>query len=73
MAIKIIRPDFVTRGSVAFSECEILADAESDITGLGKIVDDGRIAVQPAPGSVAYTADMRAVYQLSPSGVWTKM
>lgn len=73
MAIKIVHPDSVTRGSVAFCECEILADAESDITGLGEVVNDGRIAVHPAPGSLAYTADLSVVYQLSPSNVWTRV
>ena len=73
MALKIIKPDYASGASVVYCECEILADAESDITALGETVTDGRIACRPAPGSVAYTADMSAVYQLSPSGVWTKM
>ena len=54
-------------------EVEIIADAESDISNLEEIVDDGDVKVIPLPGSMAYTADMSAVYQLSPSGVWTKV
>lgn len=54
-------------------EVEIIADAESDISSLEEIVDDGDVKVIPTPGSMAYTADMSAVYQLSPSGVWTKV
>lgn len=59
--------------SVFMQEVEILADAESDITALEEIVDDGNVKVIPTPGSMAYTADMSVVYQLSPSGVWTKV
>lgn len=59
--------------SVFMQEVEILADAESDITALEEIVDDGSVKVIPTPGSMAYTADMSVVYQLSPSGVWTKV
>lgn len=54
-------------------EVEIIADAESDISSLEEIVDDGHVKVIPTPGSMAYTADMSAVYQFSPSGVWTKV
>lgn len=54
-------------------EVEIIADAESDISSLEEIVDDGDVKVIPTPGSMAYTADMSVVYQLSPSGVWTKV
>ena len=54
-------------------EVEIIADAESDISALEEIVDDGDVKVIPLPGSMAYTADMSVVYQLSPSNVWTKV
>ena len=73
MALKIIDPKNKSRNHIPFSVCEILADAEDDITGMGEVVTDGRITVKPAPGSFAYTADMSAVYQLSPSEVWTKI
>lgn len=59
--------------SVFRQEVEIIADAESDITALEEIVDDGDITVIPTPGSIAYTADAKALYMLSPSGVWTKV
>lgn len=52
---------------------EILADTEADILALGDEVCDGYEDVKAGPGSIAYTADMSAVYQLSPSRVWTKM
>lgn len=53
--------------------CEIIADTEADISGLGETVnDDGNLFI-PAAGSIAYTADMSAVYQYSPSGMWTKV
>lgn len=54
-------------------EVEIIADAESDIASLDEIVDDGDTKVIPTPGSMAYTADLSVIYQLSPSGVWTKV
>lgn len=53
---------------------EILADAEADIKALGSTIEDKYgVTVVPFPGSMAYTADMSVVYQLSPSGVWTKV
>ena len=73
MALKIIDPKTKNGETPVYCACEILVDAEDEITALGKVVTDGRVAVLPAPGSIAYTADMSAVYQLSPSNVWTKM
>lgn len=73
MALKIIKPDTANRKHAPYCECEILADTETDITALGEVVTDGRLTVRPAPGSFAYTANMNAIYQLSPSGVWTKV
>lgn len=53
---------------------EIIADSEGDITALGSVVADKYgVNVVPYPGSMAYTADMSVVYQLSPSGTWTKV
>ena len=73
MAIKIVKREYKSRVQGTCKEyCEILADTEADITALSAVVDDGTLTVTPEPGSVAYTADMTAVYQLSPSGVWTK-
>lgn len=52
---------------------DILADTEEDITALGDVVNDGFDSVKAGPGSAAYTANMSAVYQMSPSRVWTKV
>lgn len=53
---------------------DIIADSEGDITALGNVVvDKYGASVVPFPGSMAYTADMSVVYQLSPSGTWTKV
>lgn len=61
-------------GGRAFrQEVEIVADTEAEITALGETVTAGDLSVIPTAGSVAYTADMSAIYMLSPSGVWTKM
>ena len=74
MAIKIKNPEnsvYTPLGRIGV--CEILTDTEAEILSLTDVVDDGTNTVRLAPGSVAYTADMSAVYQLSPSEVWTKM
>lgn len=52
---------------------DIIADSEDDIKGLGAEVDYESAKLTCAPGSIAYTADAKAVYMLSPSGVWTKV
>lgn len=52
---------------------EILADTENDIKALDDVVSDAYEECLAAPGSRAYTADMNAIYQLSPSRVWTKV
>lgn len=54
-------------------EIVVIADTEAEITALGEVVTAGDVSVRPLAGSTAYTADMSAVYQLSPSGVWTKI
>lgn len=59
--------------SVYRQEVEILADTEDEIKALDDVVDDGDNAVIATPGSMAYTADFGAVYQLSPSNKWTKV
>ena len=55
---------------------EITADTEADITALPaygeEITDVDGMAVIPAKGSLASTADLKVGYLLSPSGVWTK-
>ena len=52
---------------------DILADIEAEITALGTEICAGTCKVKAKPGSMAYTADMSAVYQMSPSGKWTKI
>lgn len=71
--VKIVKPKNKSGKTPVYCECEILADKESEIQALEEVVHDGRLAVIPTPGSMAYTADMSVVYQLSPSGVWTKV
>ena len=55
---------------------EITADTEADITALPaygeEVTDVAGMTVIPAKNSVAYTADLKVGYLLSPSGVWTK-
>lgn len=73
MAIQILNPKYKHGEDPGYYDCSILADTEKDITSLGEIVKDGRIAVRPYPGSVAMTADGAHKYILSPSNVWTKV
>jgi hypothetical protein len=55
-------------------ELDILADTEEEIKALGvEIVIGGCCGVKAKPGSTAHTAGYGAIYELSPSGVWTKM
>lgn len=55
---------------------EITADTEGEITSLPaygeSVTDVDGMTVVPAKGSLAYTADLKVGYLLSPSGVWTK-
>lgn len=51
----------------------VIADTEAEILALGDVVTSGEVSVRPIAGSIAYTADMSAMYQYSPSGVWTKI
>lgn len=70
MAIRIINR---THTALPCGEVvEILADTESEITALGDEVSDAYQTVKTAAGSLAYTADMSAIYRLSPGMVWTK-
>lgn len=55
-------------------EVDILTDTEAEILAFGETVTDMYGAVvEPTPGSMAHTAGHKADYELSPSGVWTKM
>lgn len=73
MAVKIIDPKTKNDKYTTYCACEILVDTEEEIAAFNKVVTDGRVKVIPTPGSMAYTADMSAVYQLSPSYIWTKV
>ena len=73
MAINIITPINKNKSSYTYSRVEILCDTEDEIKAFDETITEGDAVVRPAPGSIAYTADMSAVYQLSPSNVWTKM
>lgn len=71
MAVRIVKRTYT---SFACGEIvDIIADTEADISALGKIVKDGYDEVDVGPGSVAYTADMSVIYQMSPSGTWAKV
>ena len=52
---------------------DIIADTVADISALTDTVTDGSLKIKAEPGSMAWTADMSAVYQLSPSKKWTKI
>lgn len=75
MAIKIkgANSGIVNSNPPHIQEVEILADTEADITSLGEVVTAGDVSVVPAAGSIAFTADLSAVYIKAPSGAWTKM
>ncbi len=73
MALNILTPVNAYKNHVCYLRVEILADTEDEIKAIGETITEGDALVSPAPGSIAYTADMSAVYQLSPSKVWTKM
>ena len=56
---------------------EITADTEADITALPaygeEVTDVDGMTVVPAKGSMAHVAGYKAIYELSPSGLWTKV
>lgn len=56
---------------------EITADTEGEITSLPAygqpVTDVDGMAVIPAKGSMAHVAGYKAIYELSPSGLWTKV
>lgn len=72
MALKIITPYLRYGKGTVYERVEIIADTEDEIKAIGPTITEYETAVQPLPGSIAYTADMSAVYLLSPSGAWTK-
>lgn len=64
-------------GSVAgipyAQKVDIIADTEAEILALGEVVTAGELSVRPTPGSMAHTAGYKAIYELSPSGMWVKV
>lgn len=55
-------------------ELDILADTEEEITALGTEISIGGCCnVKAKPGSMAHTAGYGVIYELSPSGMWTKV
>lgn len=56
---------------------EITADTEGEITSLPAygqpVTDVDGMKVVPAKGSMAHVAGYKAIYELSPSGLWTKV
>ena len=79
MAIKIdsMNAAGLIGNSKIHQKVEITADTEADITGLpayGQPVKDvDGMTVIPAKGSMAHVAGYKAIYELSPSGLWTKV
>ena len=56
---------------------EITADTEGEITSLAAygqpVTDVDGMTVIPAKGSMAHVAGYKAIYEMSPSGLWTKV
>lgn len=76
--LKILKYDSTKgcAGPVRETVCEILADTEADITGIGETVYDPDAClwdIKPLPGSMAATADGTAAYVMAPSGGWVKI
>lgn len=82
MAIVLMHPEGKgligpANGKAYQQRVDILADTEDEITALGGIGSTVQetgtsMAVKLAAGSMAHTAGYGVIYELSPSGVWTK-
>lgn len=63
--------------STIHQKVEITADTEGEITALPAygepVTDVDSMTVIPAKGSMAHVAGYKAIYELSPSGLWTKV
>ena len=63
--------------STIHQKVEITADTEGEITSLPaygeSVTDVDGMTVVPAKGSMAHVAGYKAIYELSPSGLWTKV
>ena len=79
MAIKIesMTGTGLIGNSTIHQKVEITADTEGDITSLPAygepVTDVDGMTVIPAKGSMAHVAGYKAIYELSPSGLWTKV
>mgnify|MGYP006969216064 CR=1 FL=1 len=63
--------------STIHQKVEITADTEGEITSLPAfgqpVTDVDGMTVIPSKGSMAHVAGYKAIYELSPSGLWTKV
>lgn len=71
--IKIIGNCDIVGGKTPEQEVDIIADKESEITALKNVITRGSKTFKVKPGSIAHTAGFGALYEMSPSGVWTKV
>lgn len=65
MAYAVVKPDAMKTGFVHDRRQEILIDSEAD---LANFTEDNA-----EPGSIAYTADMSKIFQMSPGGEWVEI
>ena len=79
MAIKIesMTGTGLIGNSTIHQKVEITADTEGEITSLPAygqpVTDVDGMTVVPAKCSRAHVAGYKAIYELSPSGLWTKV
>lgn len=71
--IKIIGNCDIVGGKTPEQEVDIIADKESEITALKNVITCGSKTFKVKPGSIAHTAGFGALYEMSPSGVWTEV
>lgn len=71
--IKIIGNCDIVGGKTPEQEVDIIADKESEITALKNVITRGSKTFKVKPDSIAHTAGFGALYEMSPSGVWTKV
>lgn len=65
MAYAVVKPDAMVTGFVHDRRQEILIDSEADLTNFTE--------ENTEPGSIAYTADMAKIFQMSPGGEWVSI
>lgn len=71
--VRIIGNCDIVGGKTPEQEVDILADEETEISALGSVMTQGSQTFKVKPGSIAHTAGFGALYEMSPSGVWTKI